>query len=111
VRDFVLQFVPGNTSESATLTCGGYSVAWGPTTAWTSTFAVTHGGLLETSTPATAAADLVASLSDVPIEGTGFVFTDWEIFGDEYFAKLEWIEEVGEVVEAGTFKLYHRPGQ
>ena len=82
-------------------------VTKGTTTMPAFRFEVTDPGTPDT----TAADDLVASLADVPIEGTGFVFTDWEIFGDEYFAKLEWIEEVGDVVEAETFKLYHRPGQ
>ncbi len=40
-----------------------------------------------------------------------FTSIDWEIFGDEYFAKKEWIKESGEIVEAGTFKLYHTPGE
>ena len=45
--------------------------------------------------------------------GTGFIVSDWEIFGKEYFAKKEWIKEdkgLG-ITERGTFKLYHRPGQ
>jgi hypothetical protein len=45
--------------------------------------------------------------------GMGFLAEDWEVFGNEYFAMKEWIKEVAGlgVVEVGTFKLYHRPGQ
>lgn len=42
--------------------------------------------------------------------GGGYKSLDWEVFGDEYFAKKEWIKEDGEFVEAGTFKLHHTPG-
>ena len=43
--------------------------------------------------------------------GAGYVLEDWEVTGGEYYAKKEWIKEdfgLG-LVEAGTFKLYHRP--
>ncbi|MFH2103729.1 MAG: hypothetical protein ABIJ39_10290 [Chloroflexota bacterium] len=41
----------------------------------------------------------------------GFIIEDWEVFGDEYYAKKEWIREAAGqgVTEAGTLKLYHRP--
>lgn len=42
---------------------------------------------------------------------SGYITSDWEIFGDEYFAKKVWIKENSEIVETGTFKLYHTPGQ
>ena len=42
--------------------------------------------------------------------GGGYLSLDWEVFGDEYFAKKEWIKEDEEHVEAGTFKLHHTPG-
>jgi hypothetical protein len=43
----------------------------------------------------------------------GFKLTDWEVTGGEYYAKKEWIKEDGSlgIYEAGTMKLYHRPGQ
>jgi len=42
----------------------------------------------------------------------GFTATKWEILGGEYYAKKEWqIEDTDlELLEVGTFKLYHRPG-
>ena len=45
--------------------------------------------------------------------GMGFTLTDWEVTGGEYYAKKEWIKEDGSlgIYEAGTMKLYHRPGQ
>ena len=41
----------------------------------------------------------------------GFIAEEWEILGDEYFAKKEWIRDDAGLglTEAGTFKLYHRP--
>ena len=43
----------------------------------------------------------------------GVVLEGWEVMGGEYFAKKEWIKEDAGLglVEAGTFKLYHRPGK
>ena len=52
---------------------------------------------------------------DVPAvdPGSGFLLENWEILGGEYFAKKEWTKEDADLglVEVGTFKLYHRPGQ
>jgi hypothetical protein len=97
VRDFILFYLPGNTSESATMNICGSAGALPipPFPAWTATFLATHIDELETA----------SAISD-----SGFLTADWEIFGDEYFAKKEWIKEAGEVVETGTFKLYHTPG-
>lgn len=92
VRDFKLIYYPGNTKESFTVSCPDappYPSPPGPL--WTGIFLVSHQGELSQS------------------EG-GFVAEDWEIFGNEYFAKKEWIKETAEgTVEAGTFKLYHKP--
>jgi len=46
-------------------------------------------------------------------QGAGFQVTDWEVFGNEYFAKKEWIKDDGSlgISEVGTLKLYHRPGK
>jgi hypothetical protein len=98
VRDFVLFYLPGNTTESATMNiCGSAgSLPIPPFPAWTSTFLVTHIDELA----------MGSSVTD-----SGYLAVDWEIFGDEYFAKKEWIKENGEIVETGTFKLYHTPGQ
>jgi len=97
VRDFILFYLPGNTSESATTNiCGSAgSLPIPPFPAWTAAFLATHIDEMESG----------SSISDA-----GFLTADWEIFGDEYFAKKEWIKEAGEVVETGTFKLYHTPG-
>jgi hypothetical protein len=98
VDDFILTYLPGNTSESAiTDICGSLgSLPIPPFPAWTSTFIATHIDELA----------MGSSVTD-----SGYVTTNWEIFGDEYFAKKEWIKENGEIVETGTFKLYHTPGQ
>ena len=41
----------------------------------------------------------------------GFVSEEWEIFGNEYYAKKEWVTTSASegLLETGTFKLYHRP--
>ena len=98
VRDFVLFYLPGNTTESATVNICGSAGALPipPFPAWTATFLATHIDEMETG----------SSISDA-----GYATADWEIFGDEYFAKKEWIKENAEIVETGTFKLYHTPGQ
>ena len=92
VRDFKLIYYPGNTKESFTITCPDTpSFTSPPTPMWTGIYLVSHDGELSEA------------------EG-GFVAEDWEVFGDEYFAKKEWIKETSEgTVEAGTFKLYHKP--
>jgi hypothetical protein len=91
-RDFKLIYYPGNTKESFTVACeDSPPYTSPPTPLWTGIFLPSH----ETE------------LSEA--DG-GFIAEDWEIFGDEYFAKKEWIKETSEgTVEAGTFKLYHKP--
>jgi hypothetical protein len=44
--------------------------------------------------------------------GGGYVAQDWEIQSGDYLAKKEWIKEDASIglIEAGTLKLYHRPG-
>lgn len=93
VRDFKLIYYPGNTTENFTITCeDSPPYTSPPSPLWTGAFLPLHDGEMS------------------PTEG-GFIAENWEILGDEYFAKLEWIKEDGGVgvVEAGTFKLYHRP--
>ncbi len=97
VRDFILFYLPGITSASYDITCPPGGTIHQPPggAAWYAAFNSTHIDELATG----------RSESD-----SGFVMVVWEIFGDEYFAKKEWIEEVPNIVEAGTFKLYHTPG-
>lgn len=95
--DFLLAYLPGPTSESAKINiCGsaGAPLPLPPFPAWTGTFLATHKAELDTT------GEL----------GGGYIAIDWEVFGNEYFAKKEWIKESGDIVEAGTFKLYHIPG-
>jgi hypothetical protein len=90
---FLMAYLPGATSERATIQICGTTgqLPIPPFAAWTDAFLVTHQSELD------------------PGSG-GYVAIDWEVFGDEYFAKKEWIKESGQYVEAGTFKLYHTPG-
>jgi hypothetical protein len=41
----------------------------------------------------------------------GFVRDEWEILGKELYAQKDWVTtyESEGLLEAGTFKLYHRP--
>jgi hypothetical protein len=95
--NFLLSYMPGPTSESAKIKICGSSGGRLPIPAfpaWTSTFLATH----------------IAELDTDGANGGGYIAIDWEVFGDEYYAKKEWIKESGNIIEAGTFKLYHTPG-
>ncbi len=98
VADFILTYLPGNTTESAIAdiceSTGSMTIP--PFPAWTSTFIATHVDELT----------MGSSVTD-----SGYVAANWEVFGDEYFARKEWILENSGIVETGTFKLYHTPGQ
>jgi len=91
-RDLKLIYYPGNTKESFTVACeDSPPYTSPPTPLWTGIFLPSHE-------------------SELSEADGGFIAEDWEIFGDEYFAKKEWIKETSEgTVEAGTFKLYHKP--
>lgn len=129
VTDFTLYYFPGVTSESFTIQCedqpayttppGGY---------WSGVYLVLHQAELDQSVSADAGQPAVPDISGLMAGGEGtfamgmpqtmsggaFVVTEWEILGGEYFAKKEWIKADSEglgLTEAGTFKLYHRPGQ
>ncbi|MCK6583263.1 MAG: hypothetical protein HUU11_07705 [Anaerolineales bacterium] len=91
-RDFKLIYYPGNTTESFTVACeDSPPYTSPPTPLWTGIFLPSHE-------------------SELSEADGGFIAENWEIFGDEYFAKIEWIKETSEgTIEAGTFKLYHKP--
>jgi hypothetical protein len=110
VRDFVLAHLPGPTSESADITCdfpgGGHTDMSLPAfPAWTAAWLVTHKDELQTEGGGGGSGE---SLSSGPT--AGYIASDWEIYGDEYFAKKEWSKEAEGYTEIGSFKLYHRPG-
>jgi len=93
VVDIKMTYFPGNTSESFTITCEDTPPFTSPPTPlWTGIYLITHQ-------------------AEMDMTGGGFLVEGWEIIGDEFFAKKEWILESASdgVVEAGTFKLYHRP--
>ena len=93
VEDFNLLYFPGNTSESASISCEDQpTFNMPPSPVWTGFFLPLHQ-------------------SELSFEKGGYEATGWEILGAEYFAKKEWIkDEAGlGITEVGTFKLYHRP--
>lgn len=93
VLDFKMIYYPGDTRETFTISCPDSPPYTSPVMPmWTAIFLPSHEGEMSEA------------------EG-GYIAENWEIFGDEYFAKIEWIKEtVPGTVEAGTFKLYHKPG-
>lgn len=93
VTDLILSYMPGNTSETYTIQCEGQSRRTAPPSPmWTGIYLITHQF------------EMSQLSSDFSVKG-------WEVFGKEYYAKKEWITEYPEedLVEVGTFKLYHRP--
>lgn len=124
VRDLEMTYFPEATTEVFTVTCPGppkVTYTSPPTPLWWGIYLVTHYeelGKMDSgiSVPP---ADLLEELTfgggmSLPVNaGEGYSATDWEILGGEYFAKKEWIKELsGEgIIEAGTLKLYHRPGK
>jgi len=93
VRDLVFTYYPGDTSESFTVTCEDQPPYTAPVSSlWTGVFLVLHQ-------------------SEMSQAAGGFVLEGWEILGDEYYAKREWINEDAGLglTEAGTAKLYHLP--
>lgn len=129
VTDFTLFYFPGVTSESFTVQCedqGSYTSP--PGGYWSGVYLVLHQAEMDQSVSADASQPAMPDLSSmmsgagVPLmmgmpqtmSGGAFVATEWEILGGEYFAKKEWIKADSDglgLTEAGTFKLYHRPGQ
>ena len=94
VSDLNMTYTPDNTSESGTIKAcqGAGAVSLAPAPLWTSTFIATH--------------------KDELGEG-GYIAADWEILGDELFARKEWslVSNVeGRITEEGSFELYHTPG-
>jgi hypothetical protein len=126
VRDIKLAYWPGTTSESFTVKCPDEPPYTSPPNGlWSAIFLVLHypeldtqgasvsppmpdySGMLSGSGPGVP----VFSMPQMPA-GAGYIAEDWEVTGGEYFAKKEWIKEDGDLglTEAGTLKLYHRPG-
>jgi hypothetical protein len=134
VRDFKLSYFPERTKEVFSVTCPDSPTYTSPPSGfWWSEYLVLHagelsmeGGSSSSAPPAPAMPDLgdmmAAAQSGVNLPtfalpdlsgGQGYLLQDWEILGGEYFAKKEWTKEDADLglVEVGTFKLYHRPGQ
>jgi hypothetical protein len=126
VRDFKLAYWPGTTAESFTVKCPDDPPYTSPPNGlWSGLYLVLHYPELDTqgaNVPAPipdysgmlsggGAGVPVFSMPQMPA-GAGYIAEDWEVTGGEYFAKKEWIKEQGDLglTEAGTLKLYHRPG-
>ena len=93
VSELFLVYYPGETAEEFSYQCQDYSFGPLKSPLWTGMFIAAHE-------------------ADASAEG-GFTAADWEIFGNEYYAKKEWQIDKPDLnlVEVGTFKLYHKPGE
>jgi len=131
VRDFKLTYFPGVTSESFTVKCDDSTYTSPPSGLWSGIFTVLHyseadlSGSSGSQGPSSLGAipDMSGmlggtdmgvpafSLPQLP-SGSGYVVQDWELQSGDYLAKKEWIKEDPSLglTEAGTLKLYHRPG-
>ncbi len=93
--NFAMSYLPGDTSESAILSCpDGPSVPVPSSPWWTEIFVITH----------------IAELSGQDQVSGGYVSIDWEVSGDELLATKEWTKQVDEFAESGAFQLFHTPG-
>jgi hypothetical protein len=93
VRDLTLKYYPGTTSETASITCGNAPTVSMPGPFWTMGFVNAHQGEMVGST------------------GT-FLADNWQILGNALYASKEWTKDNGSgIIEMGSFKLYHIPGQ
>jgi len=138
VRDFKLSYFPERTKEVFSVKCPDEPTYTSPPSGfWSAEYLVLHkdelsmeGAPSDGAPPAAPAAPEMPDLTnmmaaaqsgitlpsfDIPSVGMGggFLLDNWEILGGEYFAKKEWTKEDTSLglVEVGTFKLYHRPGQ
>ena len=96
LKDFKLNYFPGETSESFTEVCEDQSYTSPPTPYWTHLFILTH--------------------QDECDSGEGcFVSKNWTIQNAELIGQKEWSKEftVGGTTaeDIGSMNLYHRPGQ
>jgi hypothetical protein len=135
VSDFKLDYWPGVTTESYHVDCPptGSSKQEAhftspPSGYWSGMFFVTHTDELNTLGAASGAAPALPDISSMlsgalagaipplPVPdlggGGGFLADDWEVMGGELFAQKEWdMNQSGaSVVENGSMKLFHTPG-
>lgn len=128
VRDYKLTYWPGTTSESFTVTCEDSPPYTSPPRGlWSGLYLVLHYSELDEGGGSGAGSPPMPDMSAMVDEsgfgvpafpmpdmsaGGGYVATDWEIQSGDYLAKKEWIKEDAGLglTEAGTLKLYHRPG-
>jgi hypothetical protein len=128
VRDYKLTYWPGTTSESFTVTCEDAPPYTSPPRGlWSGLYLVLHFSELDQGDGSGAGSppmpDMSGMMDDsgfgLPVfpmpdmsAGGGYVAQDWEIQSGDYLAKKEWIKEDASIglIEAGTLKLYHRPG-
>ncbi len=94
VRDFTLTYIPGQTSESLTVSCPDQDPATIPGPAWTHAYLGAH------------------EAEGAQASGA-FTAEGWEILAGELYAQKEWdlsnTVEVATFKDNGSFKLHHKP--
>ena len=125
VRDFDLSYFPGQTSESFTVTCeDSPPYTSPPSSLWSGIFLVLHfpevdmsgAGAAAPPQPMPSFGGMESGFATITMpalpSGAGYIAKDWELQSGDYLAKKEWIKEDASIglVESGTLKLYHRPG-
>ncbi len=128
VRDYHLIYWPSTTSESFTMTCEDSPTYTSPPTGfWSGLYLLLHYSELDQGDGSSPSSPPVPDMSGMmddsgfgaPVismpqiaSGGGYVAKDWEIQSGDYLAKKEWIKvDAGlGLDEAGSLKLYHRPG-
>jgi len=108
VEDILLRYDPGETTETATVSCPQATTTAGVVFGqWHTFFFGTHAEEIWMGDIGT---DSGLDMSD-PTSLLGFTFlaTGWDVSGDELFAEREWEKSAGGVTEEGSFLLYHRP--
>lgn len=90
VRDITLDYFPGATSETYSISCDTFNMTFPESPLWYVVFASLHQDELD--------------------QNGGYLAENWEILGSELFAVKEWNREDGSLAssEFGSFKLYHR---
>jgi hypothetical protein len=135
VKDVLLTYAPGISTETITASCSGMTFTTPPAAIWSNTYMGVHQSEIGSSGGQEGAGDQpppIPKLTIPQIEslmqsgapptglgvedaGPGATYTTkgWQVKGGELFAEKEWDLSIGagegQMTEEGSFKLYHRP--
>ena len=136
VKDVLLTYAPGISTETITASCNGMTFTTPPAAIWSNTYMGVHqseiggsggqetaGGDQPPPIPKLTIPQLESLMqSGAPPSGLGteeagpgatYTTKAWQVKGGELFAEKEWELSIGVgegmMTEEGSFKLYHRP--